>query len=147
MRVRAPRGQLQPIRVSGDGAFSSRRRTGEGLLPSARHLGRLEVRISYGLCPSTNPVSVIVGQSDPSPGSPRQKNASGGPTSPLGRGLVSRFVLGAQPKMWDMRSPKGKGCISHFSLLCPAHNVGDGPPKHWGPRLLRPEPFLPTPDF
>jgi len=34
-------------RVSGDGAFSSRRRTGEGFIPFALHLGWLEIRISY----------------------------------------------------------------------------------------------------
>jgi len=34
-------------RVSGDGAFSSRRRTGEGLLPFPNHLVRLKLRIRY----------------------------------------------------------------------------------------------------
>jgi len=36
-------------RVSGDGAFSSRRRTGEGFLPFANHLVRLRLRVSYSL--------------------------------------------------------------------------------------------------
>jgi hypothetical protein len=36
-------------RVSGDGAFSSRRRTGEGLPPFADHLVLLMLRISYSL--------------------------------------------------------------------------------------------------
>ena len=35
--------------MSGDGAFSSRRRTGEGLLPFANHLVRLKLRIRYSL--------------------------------------------------------------------------------------------------
>src|SRR5208337_4246795 len=36
-------------RVSGDGAFSSRHRTGEGFLPFANHLVRPKLRISYSL--------------------------------------------------------------------------------------------------
>jgi len=36
-------------RVSGDGAFSSRRRTGEGFLPLANHFVRLKLRIRYSL--------------------------------------------------------------------------------------------------
>jgi hypothetical protein len=36
-------------RVSGDGAFSSRRRTGEGFLPFANHFVRLKLRIRYSL--------------------------------------------------------------------------------------------------
>jgi hypothetical protein len=36
-------------RVSGDGAFSSRRRTGEGFLPLANQLVPLKLRIRYSL--------------------------------------------------------------------------------------------------
>ena len=57
-------------RVSGDGVFSSRRRTGEGLLPSAGRLGRPSIRISYSLPLPTNPVSVMVGQVTPHPARP-----------------------------------------------------------------------------
>jgi hypothetical protein len=40
-------------RMSGDRAFSSRRRTGEGLVPSEFHPGWLEIRISFSPPPRT----------------------------------------------------------------------------------------------
>jgi hypothetical protein len=54
-------------RVSGDGAFSSRHRTGEGLVPSPARIVRLEIRIIYFLLLPTNPVSALVRQIDSSP--------------------------------------------------------------------------------
>ena len=90
-------------RVSGDGVFSSRRRTGEGLLAVARCLCGLQIRITHLFPPTQELSEHDCWPRDPSPVALRLVAASERDTlSPRERADHSRRPRSVHPKLWDM---------------------------------------------